>query len=158
MNSAVQSQRSGTYERAQLLLPGPAKVRARQTETLPTRLLVISDDGQRLGSWRNALRGQPCEITGLANPQSLPQAHPREYDLAVVDVAAPQLARVLEAIRQEYRQIPVFVEASRLPHDLSCAGVLPRYRAMPCVRADLLHLINRYGKPADKLVPLRGLL
>lgn len=158
MNSAVQPKRSGTYERAQILPPGLAKAKARPTETAPVRLLVVSDDSQCLGAWRNALRGQACEVTGLANPQNLPPAQTCAYDLAVVDVAAPQLARVLETIRREFRQIPVFVEASRLPHDLSCAGVLPRYRAMPCVRADLLHLINQYCKPADKHSPMRGLL
>ncbi len=157
MNAAVQGKRSGTYERAQLL-PAEFKTSARPAAATPARLLLISDDSQRLGYWRAALPGQQCEVTGLANPQALGQLRARAYDLAVVDVAAPQLAQVLATLRVEYQQIPVFVEASRLPNDLSCAGVLPRYRAMPCLPPDLLRLVKQHLKAADQHIPQRGLL
>ena len=158
MNSAVQPKHSSTYERTHLLRTGQFKPARRQSTENTLRLLLISDDSQRLGGWRAALTGQQCEVIGLANPQALNQLRQRAYDLAVVDVAAPQLAHVLATLRLEHHQIPVFVEASRLPNDLSCAGVLPRYRAMPCVRPDLLRLVNQYFKAADNLVPVRGLL
>ncbi len=158
MNSAVQLKRSGTYDRTQLRPAGQFKTGAQQPAERPLRLLVISDDSQRLGYWRAALPMQHCEVTGLANPQAISQLSQRAFDLAIVDIATAQLAQVLESLRLAYQQIPVFVEASRLPNDLSYAGVLPRYRAMPCVRPDLLRLVKQHCKPADDRVPVRGLL
>jgi CheY-like chemotaxis protein len=158
MNSAVQPRHSGTNERAHLASAGQLKSAARPPAEKPVRLLIVSDETPRLRTWRKALLGQPCEITEQANPLNASPFLQRNYDLVVVDVAATQLSQVLATIRATERQIPVLVDASRLPTDLSCAGVLPQFRAMACTRHDLLRLVNQQCKPADGLVPVRRLL
>lgn len=162
MNSAVQPRHSGTYERTHLLPAGQFKPAPRPSAEkpvrLPVRLLIVSDENQRARAWRKALLGQPCEVTEQAHTLNVNQFLQRNFDLVVVDVAATQLTRVLATIRTSERPIPVLVDASRLPSDLSCAGVLPQFRAMACARADLLRLVNQHCKPADTLTPVRRLL
>lgn len=162
MNSAVQYSHSGTYERRHLLPAGQFKSATRQSAErparLPIRLFVVSDEKQRAGAWRKALLGQLCEVTEQAHTLNISQSLQRTFDLVVVDVAAAQLTQVLATIRAIEGQIPVLVDASRLPSDLSCAGVLPQFRAMACTRPDLLRLVNQYCQPADKLAPVRRLL
>ena len=127
-------------------------------QTAAVQVLIIGDAQERLEAWRAALPEGPWEITGLAAPQRLNRFRHRRYDLAVVDVAAPQLAEVLQALRATQEQIPVLVESSRLPNDASCAGLLPRYRAMPCPRGALLKLIKNRFVPAAPVAPARKLL
>lgn len=158
MNSAVQQRHSGTYERTHLLPAGQFKSATRQTVEKPVRLLIVSDEKQRAGAWRKALFGQSCEVTEQAHTLNLSQSSQRAFDLVVVDVAAAQLTQVLATIRATERQIPILVDASRLPSDLSCAGVLPQFRAMACARPDLLRLVNQYCQPAAKPAPVRRLL
>ena len=158
MNTAVQPRHSGNYDRTQILPAGQLKSAQRQTAEKPIRLLIISDESQRLGSWRKTLLGEACEITEQSNPSNVSQFLQRDFDLVVLDVAATQLPHVLASIRAAAREIPVLVDASRMPNDLSYVGVLPQYRAMACTRPDLLRLVNQYCKPADKLPTTRRLL
>ncbi|MBI1762760.1 MAG: hypothetical protein HYR56_15100 [Acidobacteria bacterium] len=158
MNSSVQLRHSGTYDRAHIPPAGPFKPAQRQFAEKPLRLLIVSDESQRLGTWRRALLGQACEITEQANPLNVSQFLQRDYDLVVLDVPAAQLPQVLAAIRAAAREIPVLVDANRMPNDLSYVGVLPRFRAMACTRPDLLRLVNQYCQPADKLPTARRLL
>lgn len=143
-----------TYDRAQLQQPTATP----EKTVAPVRLLVISDDPQRLAYWRNALPGKQWEVTGMAAAPWLSHFRRSNYDLVVVDVAAPQLTEVLDTIRAADMQIPLLVEASRLPNDLSYAGVLPRYRAMPCPQADLLRLVKHSFAPVAAVAPARRLL
>ena len=45
--------------------------------------------------------------------------------------------------------MPVLVEATRLTSDLSLAGLLPEYRAMPCSRMEMLALVQRGVEQGD---------
>lgn len=122
------------------------------------QVLIIGDAPERLEAWRAALPAGQWEITGLTAPQRLNRFRRHTYDLAVVDVAASHLAEVLQALRAAQQQIPVLVESSRLPNDASCAGLLPRYRAMPCPRGALLKLIKNRFAPSAPVAPARKLL
>jgi CheY-like chemotaxis protein len=125
------------------------------------RLLIVSDDAERLASWRAILPERQWEITGIAAPSWLGYFRHRVFDLAIVDIAAPELAAVLQAIRVTHAQIPVLVEASRLPDDLTYAGLLPQYRAMSCAHVELVRLVKNYfatdaktflAKPSPRLL------
>jgi hypothetical protein len=158
MDSAIHHQHSGTYERTRLLPTKSFKPATRQTAEKPVRLLIVSDEPQRANTWRKALLGQACEVTEQTLKLTGSSFLPRNFDLVVVDVTATRLIQVLATIRATERQIPVLVDASRLPTDLSCVGVLPQFRAMACTRPDLLRLVNQYCKPADRPTPIRQLL
>lgn len=127
-------------------------------QTAAVQVLIIGDSQERLEAWRAALPKGQWEITGVAAPHRLSRFRHRKYDLAVVDVAVSLLAEVLQTLRATQQQIPVLVESSRLPNDASCAGLLPRYRAMPCPRSALLKLIKNRFAPAAPVAPARKLL
>jgi len=66
------------------------------------------------------------------------------HDLAVVDVGPALLEPLLGNLRasKEHAEIPLLVEKSRIA-EAPLAGVLPKYRAMPCSHDELIRLANR---------------
>jgi kynureninase len=157
MESAAQTQRSREYEPVHFWPPAPPQAAAPQAvpqqaaapaPAARRRLLIISDNHQCIADWQAALPEHEWEITGLTVLPWLSRILQRPYDIAVVDVATAELAKVLATLREAKHMIPILVEASRLPNDLSCAGVLPRYRAMPGVQTELLRLVKHCQQPA----------
>ena len=114
------------------------------------RVLIVSDSAERLAGLRALLNTGGVEITGATSLEEASRACERRQDLAVVDVAPPLLAGVLRALRSSAGSVEssVLVEASRLGAGDDLNGVLPRYRAMPCGRADLIALARRRTSPA----------
>lgn len=106
------------------------------------RLLIVTDSLDRLTGLRAALHTEGMEITSAASPEELSRACCREHDLAVVDVSPAQLPGVLQALRgsQGHAEISLLVEVSRIVAEPGLAGLLPKYRAMPCSRIDLVKL------------------
>jgi DNA-binding response OmpR family regulator len=109
------------------------------------RLLIVSDAADRSGSLRAALDVGEIEIEGVTSTEELDRACAGEHDLAVVDVAPAQLTRVLKILRESPRhsEIAVLVEASRIVVEPDLTSILPKYRAMPCSRAELIALARR---------------
>jgi DNA-binding response OmpR family regulator len=109
------------------------------------RLLIVSDCLDRLAELKVALAADGIEITCATPTEGLSQACRRGHSLAVVDVGPAYLPAVLAHLRSNtrYAEIPVLVAASRLSSDPALAGVLPKYRAMPCSQAELLALARR---------------
>jgi hypothetical protein len=64
------------------------------------------------------------------------------HDLAVVDVGPGKVIDVLQTLRNsaKHGDISVLVDTSRLLEDPSLAGVLPKFRAMPCNSEELVLL------------------
>jgi PleD family two-component response regulator len=119
--------------------------RADQDASASLRLLIISDCSERLRQLKAALNVCKIEITGVNSLDWLDNFMGRDYDLVAVDVGLEHLASVLIALRSkvEYAEIPVLVECSRISTEIGFAGVLPRYRAMPCYQSDLVTLAPR---------------
>jgi hypothetical protein len=88
------------------------------------------------------LHADGVEISGAASSEELSRACHREHDLAVIDVGAAHLTEVLRILRSSVRHsgISLLVEAGRVLAEPGLAGVLPKYRAMPCSRSDLVKL------------------
>lgn len=108
------------------------------------RLLIVTDGSDRLRDWKASIDTgrSEVEITGAASIYELGRACQQEHDLAVIDVGAEALQDVLRILRASVRhsRISLLVEASRVIFEPGLAGLLPRYRAMACGRADLLKL------------------
>jgi hypothetical protein len=106
--------------------------------------LIVTDCSERLRGWRASIHtdGIEIETTCAASAEELRRACHREHDLAVIDVDVASLPEVLRTLRASERHsgISLLVEASRVASESGLAGLLPRYRAMPCSRADLLKL------------------
>src|SRR5262245_17276563 len=119
--------------------------RADQDASTSLRLLIISDCPERLKRLKAALTVSESEITGVNSPDRLNNSIGRDYDLVAVDVGLVHLTRVLSTLRSraEYAGIPVLVECGRISTEIGFAGVLPRYRAMPCCQSDMITLVKR---------------
>lgn len=133
---------------AQLTLSNEIEAKRQRKGDVTTsrpRLLIVSDAADRSGSLRAALDVGEIEIEAVTSPEELDQACAGEHDLAVVDVAPAQLNRVLKILRESPRhsEISVLVEASRIVVEPGLASLLPKYRAMPCSRAELITLARR---------------
>lgn len=108
------------------------------------RLLIVSDAPDRLNNLRTAFGAAEVEIASVP-PQGLRFASGNKHDLAVVDVGSAQLIDVLKTLRANkgHSEIPVLVDVSRITDERVPAGVLPKYRAMPCSPFDLVALARR---------------
>jgi hypothetical protein len=119
--------------------------RAQQSDPAPAgkpHLLIVTDCSDRLAGLRSLLHADGVEITGVGSSEELSRACHGKHDLVVIDVGAGRLPEVLCTLRSSARhsRISLLVEASRVLTEPSLAGVLPKYRAMPCSRSDLVKL------------------
>lgn len=108
------------------------------------RLLIVTDCPDRLTGLKALLHADGVEITSAASPEELSRACHRAHDLAVVDVSPAGLPEALKALRgsQGHGAISVLVEASRIVAEPGLSGLLPKYRAMPCSRFELVELVR----------------
>lgn len=119
-------------------------------------LLIVTDCSDRLTGLRELLHADGVEITRATSPENLSRACHYEHDLVVIDVGAAHLPEVLRALRssERYGRVSLLVEASRVFNEPGLAGLLPKYRAMPCSRSDLLklarHLMTGEVRPRTK--------
>jgi DNA-binding NtrC family response regulator len=110
-----------------------------------TRLLLVSDSHDRLKSLVAGLNNNGFDITTACSLEELATACNNCHDLVALDVSPEQIAPMLKQIRTSasHTTVPVLVEATRLTSDLSIAGLLPEYRAMPCSRMEMVALVQR---------------
>ena len=113
------------------------------------RLLLVSDCYDRLKSLEAGLNNNEFDITTVSSLEELVTACNGCHDLVALDVSPDQIAPMLKQIRTSasHAMVPVLVEATRLTSDLSLAGLLPEYRAMPCSRMEMLALVQRGVEP-----------
>jgi hypothetical protein len=97
-------------------------------------LLLVSDSVEQLCRLRASLNCYDMEVRGVSSLEELQSECARPHTLAAIDVNSAQLPAVLDTIRasREHSEIPVFVENSRINQQPPAAGLLPKYRAMPC--------------------------
>jgi DNA-binding NtrC family response regulator len=109
------------------------------------RLLLVSDSYDRLKSLEAGLNNNEFDITMVCSLEELVTACSVCHDLVALDVSPDQIAPMLKQIRTSasHATVPVLVEATRLTSDLSLAGLLPEYRAMPCSRMEMVALVQR---------------
>jgi CheY-like chemotaxis protein len=126
------------------------------------RVLIVTDCSDRLRGWKASMHadGIEIEITSAGTFEELSRACHHEHDLVVIDVGAASLPEVLRTLRSSVRHsgISLLVEAGRVAADPGLAGLLPRYRAMPCGRSDLLKLAHRLIAGADVHPRGKGML
>jgi DNA-binding response OmpR family regulator len=110
-----------------------------------TRLLLVSDCHDRLKSLEAGLNNNGFDITTVCSLEELATACNNCHDLIALDVSPEQIAPMLKQIRASasHMTVPILVEATRLTSDISLAGLLPEYRAMPCSRMEMLALVQR---------------
>jgi CheY-like chemotaxis protein len=124
------------------------------------RLLLVSDNAERVGELRRSINPVNFEIACAASLDELRAACCEGHDLVALDVGAPQIAPTLKLLRASdgHKDSLLLVESTRLNNDPNLIGLLPTYRAMPCSHGEILTLI-RYLHEADTVRPTqRGVL
>lgn len=123
------------------------------------RMLIITDSDERLIKLRAALNTGEVEIACAASPEEMCSGCSGGHDLVVVDVCPASLYGLLKTLRDcpGCTKIPVLVEADRLTANTKLAGVLPKYRAMPCGHTDLVTLARQIITPTGQEPERRGL-
>jgi DNA-binding response OmpR family regulator len=113
------------------------------------RLLLVGDSYDRLKSLEAGINHNEFDITIVCSLEELITACDNCHDVVALDVSPEQIAPMLKQIRTSasHMTVPVLVEATRLTSDLSLAGLLPEYRAMPCSRNEMLALVQRGVEP-----------
>jgi DNA-binding response OmpR family regulator len=108
------------------------------------RILIISDSAERIPHLQTGFDSQEVEIASAVFPEEWGYVSGERHDLAVVDVGPALLEPLLGNLRanKKHAQIPVLVEQSRIAA-VPLAGVLPKYRAMPCSHDELIRLARR---------------
>ena len=116
------------------------------------RLLLVSDNPDRLRSLRAGINHNEFQITSVCSMEELVTACHVCHDMVALDVSPAQIAPMLKQIRTSapHTSVPVLVEATRLKEDLTLAGLLPKYRAMPCSYAEMLTLVQRSNETDDE--------
>ena len=127
---------------------------ALQSVPFPTsrpRLLLVSDSYDRLRSLGAGFNHNEFDITTVCSLEELKVACCACHDLAALDVSPAQIEPMLRQIRTSasHTAIPVLVEVSRLTNDLTLAGLLPEYRAMPCSHSEMLTLLQRGNEASN---------
>ena len=124
------------------------------------RLLIITDSSERLATLKASLNVGEVEITSAASPEEMCRGCRGGHDLVVVDVSPESISGLLKTLRgcPGCTKIPVLVEVDGLTDNTGLAGLLPKYRAMPCSHTDLLTLSRQIIKPEDRKPRPRGML
>jgi hypothetical protein len=107
------------------------------------RVLIIGDTAERIPHLQSVFNPNEAEIASVVYPEEWGYVAAGKYDLALIDVGPELLESVLKTVRATIAEIPLLVENSRVAVAGNIAGVLPKYRAMPCGRSDMMRLARR---------------
>ncbi|HKX27034.1 MAG TPA: hypothetical protein VJ302_05010 [Blastocatellia bacterium] len=124
------------------------------------RLLLIGDSAEHLRELQFGIKSEDFEVKYVTSLPELGRACNETHDLVVLAARPSNIAAMLKMIRASagYAGIPVLVECTNLNNDQSLAGVLPRYRAMPCNRAEMLTLLRHHKETVKRDLDRRGML
>jgi DNA-binding response OmpR family regulator len=108
-------------------------------------VLVISDTAERIPHLQSVFNTSEAEIASVVYPEEWDYVATGKYDLVLIDVGPELLESLLKTFRASsgHAQIPLLVENSRVAGATNIAGVLPKYRAMPCGRGEMIRLARR---------------
>lgn len=120
-----------------------------------SRLLLVSDTPEGITKLTAGLDRSRFDIRTASTMPELRAACRRIHDVVVIHAASWQVPEILKIIRGSKRltEVPVYVESTRIETDLKLAGVLPRFRAMPCRHAELLLLLHRSNGTGVQVAP-----
>ena len=106
------------------------------------RLIIVCDQLPATRRLCGELSDFPAEILCVANQVELKTACESLFELALIDVTSADLVECISTIRESPygANCPVLVASERLSSGTELAGMLPKFRAMPCVYDDLLRL------------------
>lgn len=112
------------------------------------RLLLVCDSPNKLKRLKAELGNSVFDVTCASSLDELQIACRSQHDLVALDLDSTWIKAALSCLRGNvlHANVPLLVESAELGNDLSLAGVLPAFRAMPCSHNELLLLARFYGE------------
>lgn len=109
------------------------------------RVLVVADSEERLKATRAIFNSAEAEIAVASTSEELLRVCLESHELAVIDLEPAQLEGALQTLRASelHANIPLLVSVACLFGEINLAGLLPKYRAMPCSPAEMAALVHR---------------
>ncbi|HZS06715.1 MAG TPA: hypothetical protein VFD58_17890 [Blastocatellia bacterium] len=115
------------------------------------QLLVLADSAERIREFQVLLGMYGVEIIGITSLAEMAALRGGHYDVVVIDVEPAKLEEALRTFRETegYQGASLLVAADRVASGIILAGLLPRFRAMPCGPAELRSLVRqRFSGPS----------
>lgn len=127
------------------LLEKASSAGRRAHESKQPRLLLVSESPGASSEFRRSISDGSADETIVFDLGNLPDALATPHDIAIVQVSTPNIRRVLEQIRRSitHVDIPILVDRTLLNFTGELAGIMPKFRAMPCTPAELIALTQR---------------
>ncbi len=124
------------------------------------KVLVVTDSEDRMRVLRSLLNMSEFDLEYARTQDEVDAACGKPHDMAIVDLASAQLRVTLPKLRHSstHDRIPVLVSSTRLEDDPNLAGLLPKYRAMPCSPIELQLLMQRRSRAIQEMQAARRLL
>ncbi len=109
------------------------------------RILVVVDTDEKLKAAKTVFNPTEAEIAEARTPTDLQQACLEPHEMAVIDLESSGLEAALKTLRANelHASIPLLVSAARVIGETKLAGLLPKYRAMPCSLSEMAALVHR---------------
>ena len=124
------------------------------------RVLIVADTEERLKAARATFDPAEAEIAEARTSDELLQACLEPHEMAVIDLEPMSLEAALRALRSSelHKNVPLLVSAARLFGERGLAGLLPKYRAMPCSPSEMAALVHRRSQLLSGMNPNRRTL
>jgi len=124
------------------------------------RILMVCNADEGLKATISGFNPDEAEIVVARTSDELLQACLEPHEMAVIDLEPTQLEAVLQTLRASelHANVPLLVSAARLAGGIGLAGLLPKYRAMPCSPAEMAALVHRRAQSLNGLNSKRLML
>lgn len=117
------------------------------------RILVVADTDEKLKAAKTIFNPAEAEIVWAKTPTDLQQACLEPHEMAVIDLDSSALETALQTLRANelHANIPLLVSAARVIGETKLAGLLPKYRAMPCSLSEMAALVHRRARLLNEM-------
>jgi len=109
------------------------------------RILLVADAEEKLKATRAIFSLAEANIAEAKTSEELLQACSEPHEIAVIYLNPAEIESALQTLRASelHTNIPVLVSTACLVGEMGLAGVLPKYRAMPCSPLEMATLVHR---------------
>ena len=109
------------------------------------RILIVADTDEKLKAAKAIFNPAEAEIVVAQTLAELQQACQEPHEMAVIDLESSALEAALQTLRASelHANIPLLVSAASVIGETKLAGLLPKYRAMPCSLSEMAALVHR---------------
>ena len=109
------------------------------------RVLIFADTDERSRDLRAVIDPAEATIAEVTTVDELVDVCREPHEIVVIDVEPASIGAALRTARASelHYDVPLLVSSENLVTGVGLAGLLPRYRAMPCSMSEMASLVHR---------------